>query len=87
MTWVKRKLVLVHLEIVLISKQDRCTVCTKHTSLRNHFGHILWYSSVTWVKWKLISVYLEIVLIWAQGRCWFCTECATGMKIILGATS
>ena len=25
------KLVLVHLEIVLISTQDRCTVCAKHT--------------------------------------------------------
>jgi hypothetical protein len=27
MTWVKWKLVLVHLEIVLISTEDRCTVC------------------------------------------------------------
>ena len=27
--WVKWKLVLVHLEIVLISTQDRCTVCAK----------------------------------------------------------
>jgi hypothetical protein len=31
MTWVKWKLALVHLEIVLILKQDTCTVCTKCT--------------------------------------------------------
>jgi hypothetical protein len=33
-SWVTRlkwKLVLVHLEIVLVSVQDRSTVCTKHT--------------------------------------------------------
>jgi hypothetical protein len=30
-TWVKWKLVLEYLEIVLISTQDRCTICTKHT--------------------------------------------------------
>jgi hypothetical protein len=31
MTWVKWKLVLEHLEIVLISMQDRCMICTKHS--------------------------------------------------------
>ena len=31
MTWVKWKLVSVCLEIVLISKQDRFTVCAEHT--------------------------------------------------------
>jgi hypothetical protein len=30
--WVKRKLVSVHLELVLISAQDRCTVCTECTT-------------------------------------------------------
>jgi hypothetical protein len=30
-TWVVWNLVLVPLEIVLVSVQDRCTVCTKHT--------------------------------------------------------
>jgi hypothetical protein len=30
-TWVKLKLVSVHLEIVLISAQDRCTVCDECT--------------------------------------------------------
>jgi hypothetical protein len=30
-TRLKWKLILVHLEIVLILMQDRCTVCAKHT--------------------------------------------------------
>jgi hypothetical protein len=30
-TWVMWNLVLVHLEIVLVSVQDRCMVCAKHT--------------------------------------------------------
>ena len=31
MTWVKWRLVSVSLEKVLVSTQDRCTVCAKHT--------------------------------------------------------
>ena len=31
MTWVKWKLVSVHLETVLVSVQDRCTDCAKRT--------------------------------------------------------
>ena len=31
MTWPKWKLVFVHLDIVLILMQDRCTVCAKRT--------------------------------------------------------
>jgi hypothetical protein len=30
-TWVMSKLVLVHLKMVLVSVQDRCTVCAKRT--------------------------------------------------------
>jgi hypothetical protein len=30
-TWVVWNFVLVRLETVLVSVQDRCTVCTKHT--------------------------------------------------------
>jgi hypothetical protein len=30
-TWAVWNLVLVHLETVFVSVQDRCTVCTKHT--------------------------------------------------------
>ena len=32
MTWVLWNLVSVHLEIVLVSFQDRCTVCAKRTN-------------------------------------------------------
>ena len=31
MTWVKWNLILVRLEIVLVSVQDRCMVCAKRT--------------------------------------------------------
>ena len=31
MTWVKWNLISVHLEIVLLTVQDRCTVCAKRT--------------------------------------------------------
>ena len=29
--WVMSNLVLIHLDMVLVSVQDRCTVCAKHT--------------------------------------------------------
>jgi hypothetical protein len=32
MTWVKRKLVSIRLEIVLASAQGRCTICTEYTT-------------------------------------------------------
>jgi hypothetical protein len=35
--WVKWKLVLVHLDIVLISTQDRCSDWDEHTMARNSF--------------------------------------------------
>jgi hypothetical protein len=47
----KWKVSSVHLEVVLILTQDRCTVCAKHTD------------GVMRLKWKLISVHLVIVLI------------------------
>ena len=64
-------LISVHLEMVLVSVQDRHMVCAKtYHRLRNHFGHTRWYSLVTRLKWKLISVHVEIVLILTQiGAC------------------
>ena len=79
-------LVLVHLEIVLVSVQDRYTVCTLwYHRLRNCFGRTRWYSKVTRLKWKLISVRLEIVLILTQDRCTVCAEHTIGSKIIVDA--
>jgi hypothetical protein len=36
-TWVKWKLILAHLEIVLLSAQDRCMVCVESTTARKSF--------------------------------------------------
>jgi hypothetical protein len=59
-------LVLVYLEMVLVSVQDRWTVCAK---CRNSFGCTRPFSLVTRLKWKLISVRLGIVPILTQDRC------------------
>jgi hypothetical protein len=57
------------LETMLVSVQDRCTVCAKFTiASENYFGRTGWYSKVTRLKWKLISVRLEIVLILTHDR-------------------
>ena len=37
MTWVMWNLVLIHLEMVLVSLQDRCKVCAKHTMAQKSF--------------------------------------------------
>ena len=61
---VKRKLVWIHLEIVLISVQDRCTVCTKcNTGVEIALGIPGWYSKVMYVKLKLVLVRQGIVLV------------------------
>jgi hypothetical protein len=71
------KLVSVQLETVLVSVQDRCTVCAK---CRNHFGRTRWFSWVTWLKWKLVSVHLEMLQILMQNRCVVCIEYTIGLK-------
>ena len=84
MTWVKWNLILVRLEIVLVSVQDRCMVCTLwYHRLRNYFGRTQWYSWVTRLKWNLIFVCLEIVLILTQDWCMVCAERAIGFKNVL----
>ena len=62
MTWALWNLDSVHLETVLVSAQDRCTVCAEHT-IGLEIIHTRWYSYVTKLMWKLVSVRLEIVLI------------------------
>ena len=84
--WVMWNLVSVHLEIVLVSVQDRCTVCTLwYHRLRNCFGRPRWYSKVARLKWKLVSICLGIVLILMQDMCTVCVECTVGSEIILDA--
>jgi hypothetical protein len=63
--------------------QDRCMVCVKCTSLKNHFRHTRWYYLVTRLKGKLISIRLEIVLILTQDSCSVCAEPTLGPAIVL----
>ena len=81
--WVKRKLVLIHLEIVLITTQDRCTVCAERTIGMEIILGTPDGTPKDRVKSKLISVCLEIVLISVQDRCMVCAECTTGMETVL----
>ena len=79
------KLISVHLEVVLVSAQDRCMVCAECTSgMEIALGTPERYSYVMWVKWKLVSVHFEIVLVLAQDRCTVCAKCTSGMEIALG---
>ena len=79
-------LILVRLDTVLVSVQDRCTVYAKRTiGLENHFGHTKWYFKVMRLKWKLDSVYLEIVLILTQDSCIVCAKHTIGTEVVLDA--
>ena len=85
-TLVTRKVVSVHLEIVLISAQDKCTVCTEYnTGVEIALGTPGWYSMVMYVKLKLVLVHLGIVLVSACDRCIVCAERTIGSEIILAA--
>jgi hypothetical protein len=70
------------LETVLLSVQDRCTVCAKHT---NCSKIILDTSDGTPSWWGLSEtlVHLEIVLILTRDTCTVCIEHTIGSKIIL----
>ena len=82
----KWKLVSFYLAIVLISTQDRCTVCAERTlEILKHFGCTRWNSYMTWLKWKLDLVHLEIVLILTQDRCTICAKRTIGSEISLDA--
>jgi hypothetical protein len=76
-------LISVRLETVLVSVQDRCTVCAKRTI----GSEIILDAPIGTprLKWKLNSVCLEIVLILTQDRCTVCAKHTTGSEIILDA--
>jgi hypothetical protein len=74
----------VHLEMVLVSVQDRCMVLRQmHHKLSNDFGRTRCYSKVMRLKWKLILVHLERVLILTLDRCIVYAERTIGSAIIL----
>jgi hypothetical protein len=60
------------LETVLVSVQDRCTICAKCTIGSESFRHTESYFKVTRLMWKLVSVCLKKVLILMQARCTVC---------------
>ena len=78
-------LVLVRLETVLVSVQDRCMVWAKRTIGSEIVWTHLMVPLVTRLKWKLVLVLLDIVLILTQDRCMVCVKRTIGLEIILDA--
>ena len=70
-----------HLEIVLVSVQERCTVCVERTRVGNHFGRTRWNSYVTWVMWNLTSFRLETALASVQDGAWFALDVPQAHKL------
>ena len=85
MTWVLWNHVSDHLEIVLVSVEDRCLVCAKCTIGLDIVFNTPMVLLGDRLKWKLVSVRLEIVLILTQDRCAACVERTIGLEIILDA--
>ena len=83
MTWVLWNLVSVCLETVLLSVQDRCTVCAKHTRGSEIVLDTVMDSYVSRLKWMLVSFFLEIVPSLTQDRCMVCAEHTIGSEIVL----
>ena len=81
----KWKLVSVRFDIVLISTQDRCTVCAECTMAQKSVWMHLMALHGDMYKWRLISVCLEIVLTSTQDRCTVCAKCTIGSEISLDA--
>ena len=84
--WVMLNLISIGLDMVLVSVQDRCTVCAERTIeseiiLDTQDGTTRWRGS----SGSSFSVVLEIVLIMTQDRCTVCAERTTGSEIILDA--
>ena len=83
--WVMSYLNSIHLEMVLLSVQDCCTVCGKHPMAQKSFWTHQMVLLGDEAQGKLISVCLEIVLIFTQDRCMVCVERTIGSEIVLDA--
>jgi hypothetical protein len=81
--WVKWKLVSVHLDIVLISAQYRCTVCNESTTgMEIALGTpLVLLGNVCQVE-ACFSLFGDSVVS-TQDRCTVCTKCTIGLEIIL----
>jgi hypothetical protein len=75
----------VHLEMTLVSVQDRCTVALNVPWAQKSF----WTHPMALLgdeaQVELVSVRLEIALILRHDKCMVCTKRAIGSKIILNA--
>ena len=75
----------VRLEMVLVSVQDRCMVCTKRTIGLEIIldAPMVLLGDEAQVEARLAR--LEIVVIWTQNWCMVCAEHTIGSEIILDA--
>jgi hypothetical protein len=83
---VKWKLVSVRSETVLVSVQDRCTICTKYTIASEIVLDAP--DGIPRCRGSIESSFqsvLDIVLIFNQDRCTVCTERTVSSEIILDA--
>jgi hypothetical protein len=81
----KWKLVSVHLEIVLILIQDRCTVCAERTvSSKSFWTHPMeLLGDMGHVESRFGP--FEIMLVSVQDKSIVCTKCTLALKIVLDA--
>jgi hypothetical protein len=73
------------LETVLVSVQDRCTVCAKRTKAQISFWMHWIVHLGDELKWKLVLVHFEAVLVSMQEWCTICAKRTIGSEIILDA--
>ena len=83
--WVMWNLTSLLLETMLVSVQDRCTVCAKRAIGSEIILDAPMVLLVTRLKWKIVSVRSEIVLILMPDRCTVCVECTIGSEIVFDA--
>ena len=85
MTWVMSNPVSVHLEMVLVSVQDRCMVCAKRTigleTVLDAPMVLLGDEAQVQARFSLF----KIVLVLTQHRCTVCAERTIGSEIVLDA--
>ena len=86
MMWVKCELILLSLDIVLISVQDRCTVCAECTTGMEIILAVPDGTLGDVGQGEARLVRLEIVLVLTQDRCVACAERAIVLEVIFGRT-
>ena len=84
-TWVMSNIVSIHLETVLVSPQDRCVVCAKHTKAQKSFWmhQMVLLGDEAQVE-ACFGPFGDIVIL-MQDSCMVCTEHSIGSDIILDA--